>query len=99
MPRPVILLVPIAIAPDIVPPASGSIKSAYALVAASVPVVGVPTLVSLNVAIDKSCTGVNACVWSSLEGTDAEPAAATPVIAVGVEVPSAGVPCVWSARA
>ena len=73
--------------------------SAYALVAASALDVGVPTLVSLNVAIDKSCVGVNACVWSSLEGTVAVPAEAVPVIAVGVEVPSAGVPCVWSARA
>jgi hypothetical protein len=47
VPNQVILLPPIAIAPDIVPPASGSIVSAYALVAASVDAVGVPNPVIL----------------------------------------------------
>jgi hypothetical protein len=44
--------------------------------------------------------GTSACVWSSLDGVVAEPAEpVTPAIAFGVAVPSAGVPCVWSARA
>ena len=66
--------------------------SAYAFVAASVEVVGVPRFVNLYVAIDKFCVGVNACVWSSFEGAVALPAEAVPVIAVGVAVPNAGVP-------
>ena len=44
--------------------------------------------------------GTNACVWSSLDGVVAEPAApVTPATLFGVAVPNDGVPCVWSARA